>query len=118
MHPAARTRVTPFLLGGLAITTLAACQPVWVKDGERQHEFATTANACIAETQSGYFGPMTPSPFSPDSVSVDLNRRAYLDRCIAAHGYRQVDPRNVPPGQPTHGVVAPGGPYLSTSKPD
>ena len=79
---------------------LMACQPVWVKEGEGGQEFNAAANDCNAVARIGYYGV---------GISGELNKQAALDRCIAAHGFRQVDPRNVPPGIQGHPVVAPAG---------
>ena len=98
MPPSQAARLAMLLLIGLT-----GCQPVWVKADEGEHEFALTANECMTVTRGGYFGY---------GLVGEMNRRAYLDRCITAHGYRQIDPHNMPDNVKGHGVVAPLGAYL------
>ncbi len=89
------------LIGPLAFLT--ACQPVWVKPGESGGAFAAVANACITESRAGVFG---------GGVSGALNRQAFFDRCLIAHGYRQVAAGDVPANATGHPVVSPSGAYL------
>jgi hypothetical protein len=84
----------------LAIAALTGCQPVWVKPSEGGQEFAATRAACDADTRGGFFGA---------GLIAIANRQAYFDRCIASHGYRQVDPHDVPAGAMAHASVAPTG---------
>ena len=97
MRPFSYPRV---MLLSLATATLAACQPVWVKSGEAEREFSVATTECDSITRRGYFGTW---------LVGEMNKQAFFDRCIAEHGYRQVDPRQVPEGARAHAVVAPGG---------
>jgi hypothetical protein len=84
----------------LAIVALTGCQPVWVKSGESGQEFAAASSECNADTRHGFFG---------NGLIAIANRQAYFDRCVAAHGYRQVDPHDVPSGEVAHASVSPTG---------
>ena len=76
----------------LAAGGLMGCQPVWIQNGTPDRPLAATQADCTTEASHGIFGA---------EISGWLNQRAYIDRCIASHGYRQVDPRTVPATRPS-----------------
>ena len=91
------------VLGVFVLISLAACPPVWIASGDGSADFRRASRTCLEETHQGYFGP---------GLSGEMNRQAFLDRCIAARGFTQVDPRAVPPGTTSYTAVVPSGPRL------
>ena len=94
MRPLSVALLKPLLLGGVAIASLTGCQPVWVENRTPDRTFASARQECTDGAQFGVFGA---------GIVGYMNYRAYLDRCTAGHGYRQVDPRDVTAGQATYG---------------
>ena len=88
------------VLGVFVLIGLTACQPVWIATGDGSVDFRRAARTCREETHQAYFGP---------GLSGDMNRQAFLDRCIAARGFTQVDPRAVPPRTTGYAGVVPSG---------
>jgi hypothetical protein len=84
----ARTFLFPILMAG----TVMGCQPAWVQNGRPDRPLAAAQADCDVDASHGFFGA---------GISGFMNQRAYIDRCIASHGYRQVDPRSVPASKPS-----------------
>ena len=79
---------------------LAACQPVWTKPNEGPNDFVTIVADCQAQNRRGIYG---------SGIPAIQNAQAALDRCIAAAGYIQVMPRDLPTGARAHDIVGPVG---------
>ena len=67
----------PLLMAGAVM----GCQPVWVANGTPDRTLSAADADCTVDASHGFFGV---------GVSGFMNQRAYIDRCIASHGYRQV----------------------------
>ena len=67
----------------LAAILLMGCQPVWVPNGTPTQPLAVAVENCQADANKGFFGR---------GIDGFMNYRAYVDRCIASNGYRQVAP--------------------------
>ena len=65
----------------LAAGALMGCQPVWVQNGTPDRPLATAEADCTTDASHGFFGV---------GISGFMNQRAYVARCVASHGYRQV----------------------------
>ncbi len=70
-----------FLFPLLTAGAVMGCQPVWVQNGTPDRPLAAAQADCTTEASRGFFGTR---------ISGFMNERAYIDRCIASHGYRQV----------------------------
>lgn len=88
MRPSNLASAKRILLLPLVLVGLTACQPVWVDDGSGTTPFAAVAGACKADASHGIYG---------QGVVGLMNDRAAVQRCIASHGYRLTDPRDVTP---------------------
>ena len=96
--PAIRARA--ILLAAPLSCVLAGCQPVWTKPHEGPNDFAATVADCQAQNRRGFYGTGIPAI---------QNAQAALDRCIAAAGFTQVMPRDLPAGARGHDFVGPVG---------
>ena len=72
-----RKRALPILAAG----ALMGCQPVWVQNGTPDRPLAGAEADCTNDASHGFFGV---------GIGGLMNDRAYIDQCIASHGYRQV----------------------------
>jgi hypothetical protein len=72
---------------GLIGTSLAGCaQDPWVKPDATQQDAAQAVGSCESAAEQAYFGPGRYS-FGAQGAVYNMNRQAWVDRCVRAKGY-------------------------------